>query len=97
MYREVQLDFAPEMEVFHMLFERCHTKSIEGSLKQHTKYFNFRSIIQLDHPVNDRNPSLIQGLNAKVKETIRERDEAVQKLRSEVAGTRVECDQGRIV
>ena len=94
MYREVQLDFAPEMEVFQMLFERCHTK---GSLKQHTKYFNFRSIIQLDHPVNDWNPSIIQGLNAKVKETIRERDEAVQKLRSEVAGSRVECDQGRIV
>ena len=25
-YREVQLDFTPEMEVVNMLFERCHTK-----------------------------------------------------------------------
>ena len=26
-YREVQLDFTPEMEVFHMLLETCHTKN----------------------------------------------------------------------
>ena len=26
-YREVQLDFTPEMEIFYMLFDRCHTKS----------------------------------------------------------------------
>ena len=25
-YREVQLDFTPDMEVFNMLFERCLTK-----------------------------------------------------------------------
>ena len=25
-YREVQLDSTPEIEVFHMLFERCHSK-----------------------------------------------------------------------
>ena len=25
-YREVQLDLIPVIEVFHMLFERCHTK-----------------------------------------------------------------------
>ena len=24
-YREVQGDFTPEMEIFNMLFERCHT------------------------------------------------------------------------
>ena len=30
-YREVQLDFTPEMEVSHMLFERCHTKNREMS------------------------------------------------------------------
>ena len=25
-YREVQLDLTPEIEVFHMLFKKCHTK-----------------------------------------------------------------------
>ena len=25
-YREVQLDYTPEIEVFYMLLERCHTK-----------------------------------------------------------------------
>ena len=36
-----------------MLFERCHTTNNVGRdlLKQHIKYFNFRSKIQLDHPV----------------------------------------------
>ena len=45
--------FTPEMEVFYMLFERCHTKKRQRYLKQHViyMYFNFRSIIQLDHPV----------------------------------------------
>ena len=37
----------------------------------------------------------IQGLNAKLKETLGERDEAVQRLKSEVAGKQVECDQLR--
>ena len=27
------------MEVFYILFERCHTKNRKGSLKQHLKYF----------------------------------------------------------
>ena len=27
MYREVQLDVTPEMEVFFMMFDRCHTKT----------------------------------------------------------------------
>ena len=26
-YREVHLDFTPEMDVLSMLFERCHTKN----------------------------------------------------------------------
>ena len=34
-----------------MLFDRCHTKNRKKSLKQHTKHFNFRSKIQLDHTV----------------------------------------------
>ena len=29
----------------------CHTKNRKRSLKQHIEYFNFRSKIQLDHPV----------------------------------------------
>ena len=52
MYREVQLDFTPEMEVFYMLFERCYTENRKRSLKHYMKYFDFRSKIQLDHPVN---------------------------------------------
>ena len=42
-YKEVQLDLTPEIEVFHMLFERCPTKNRKRSIKQHIKYFNFRS------------------------------------------------------
>ena len=33
------------------MFERWHSKSRKISLKQHIKYFNFRSKIQMDHPV----------------------------------------------
>ena len=50
-YRVEQLDLTPEMEVFHMLFERCHTKKRKRSIKQDTQYFNFRSEVLLDHPV----------------------------------------------
>ena len=32
-----------EMEVFYMLFERCHIKNRKRSIKQHIKYINFRS------------------------------------------------------
>ena len=35
-----------------MLFERCPTKYRKRSIKQHITYFNFRSNIQSDHPVN---------------------------------------------
>ena len=48
-YREVQLDLTPEIEVFHMLFERSRTKNRKKSIKQHRKYFNFRSKVQLNH------------------------------------------------
>ena len=48
----VQLDFTPEGEVFHMLFERCHSKNRKRSIKQHIKYLYFRSKIQLDHLVD---------------------------------------------
>ena len=34
-----------------MLSEGCHTKNRKRSSKQHIKYFNFRSKIQLDNPV----------------------------------------------
>ena len=40
-YREVHLDLTPEIEVFDMLFERCHAKNRNKSIKQHVKY-NFR-------------------------------------------------------
>ena len=39
------------MEVFGMLFERCHTDIRKRSPNQHKKYLNFRSKIQFDHPV----------------------------------------------
>ena len=50
-YREVQLDLTPEIEVFHLLFERCLTKFRKRSIKQHIKYFNFRSLVQLERPL----------------------------------------------
>ena len=34
-YRRVKLDLTPEIEGFHMLFERCHTLNSKRSLKQH--------------------------------------------------------------
>ena len=43
--------FTPEIEVFHMLFEWCHPKNRKWSIEQHTRYFNFRSKMQLDRPV----------------------------------------------
>ena len=33
-----------------VLFERGHNKIRKRDLKQHLKYFNFRSKIQFDHP-----------------------------------------------
>ena len=51
MYREVQLDSTPEIEVLYLLFEGCHTKNRKGSFKDHIKYFHFRSKVLLDHPV----------------------------------------------
>ena len=29
-YSEVQLDFSPEIEVFHMLFQRCYCQNRKG-------------------------------------------------------------------
>ena len=49
-YREVQLDFTPELGVLYMLFERYHSKKWR-SLKENIKYFRFRSKIQMGHPV----------------------------------------------
>ena len=37
-----------------MLFERCLTKNRNKYLKQHKKYFNFRSKMQLDHTVHSK-------------------------------------------
>ena len=44
-YRELKLNFTAEMEVLHMLYERCHTKNRMRSLKPHLKYFNLRGKI----------------------------------------------------
>ena len=43
MYRLVQLNSSPEIEVFYMLLERCQTKNRKRSIAQHMKYFNFLS------------------------------------------------------
>ena len=40
--RVVQMDLTTEIKVVYMLFERCHSKDILISIKQHIKYFNFR-------------------------------------------------------
>ena len=50
-YRKIQLDSTPEIEVLYMPFERCDTKNRKRSIKHHVKYFNFRSKVQLDTPV----------------------------------------------
>ena len=50
-YRVVQRNFNPEIESFYMLFERSLSNFSLSSLKQHIEYFNFRSEIQLEHPV----------------------------------------------
>ena len=39
------MDLTPEIEVFHMLFERCRTKNRKRSITHHITYFNFRSKI----------------------------------------------------
>ena len=49
LHRVVQLNFTPEIEVFHMLFDRFYFSMT--SLKQHMEYFNFTCSIQLDQPV----------------------------------------------
>ena len=51
-YRLVQLNLTPEIQVFHMLFDRSLSQFNMTSLKQHMEYFNFRSYIQLDFPVH---------------------------------------------
>ena len=33
-----------------MLFERFHSKKRKRSIKHHIEYFNFRNLVQLDHP-----------------------------------------------
>ena len=50
-YREVQLDYTPEIDVPHKQFDRCHARNRKISLKQPIKYFSFRSKIRLGHPV----------------------------------------------
>ena len=51
-YRVVQHNFTLEIVfVFHMLFSRSLSNFSMTSLRQHVAYFNFRSSIQLDHPV----------------------------------------------
>merc|ERR1712037_472201 len=51
MYRMVQQNFTPEIEVFYMLFDRSLSIFSMTSLKQHMEYFNCRYQIQLDHLV----------------------------------------------
>ena len=45
------MDLTPEIEVFQMLFERCHNKNSKISIKQHIKYFNFWSKVQFHQHV----------------------------------------------
>ena len=36
LYREVQLDFTPEIEIFYMMYERCLGQNRKISIRQHT-------------------------------------------------------------
>ena len=56
-YRVVYLNFTPEIEVFHMLFERYLTIFSTTSLKQHTEYLQFHCKFQLDLPINSTWPN----------------------------------------
>ena len=47
-YREVQLDLTPEIELFHVLFERSLSISSVTSPKQHFEYVHFRCQIKFD-------------------------------------------------
>ena len=51
MVQQLQLNFTPEIEVFHMLFDRSLSISSMTSPKHRMEYFNFRCKIQLDLPV----------------------------------------------
>ena len=51
-YSVVQLDFTLIIEVFNILFNRCHSESRKSPIKLHTEYFNFLCKIQFDHPVH---------------------------------------------
>ena len=42
-YREVQLNLTPEIEVFHMLFDSLRMSCLKVSTKRNIKYFYFRS------------------------------------------------------
>ena len=43
-YREVQLDFTPEIEVFRMLFERCHVLKIGREISKTVKSTSFSGV-----------------------------------------------------
>ena len=53
MYRVVQLNFTPGIELFYMLFDISLSIFCVASLKQHVEYFHFRCKIQLDFPVTN--------------------------------------------
>ena len=42
LFRKVEQDLTPEIEVFHMMFEICHTKNRMRSFKQYIKDFHLR-------------------------------------------------------
>ena len=80
LYRVVQLNFAPEIEVFYVLFEKSLYIFSVTSIKHHIQYFHFRCKIQLDHPVRARGPLLDVDVAAVV------RAEAVARLLSKAFG-----------
>ena len=45
------MDLTPEIEVFHVLFQRCHAENRNISIKYHVRYVHFRSYVQLYHPL----------------------------------------------
>ena len=59
-YREVQIDFTPEIEVLYMLFERS-LSIFTTSLKQHLKYVHFQCKIQLNNPCIGRGGFTLTG------------------------------------
>ena len=60
----------PEIKVFHMLFERCHTKDRNRSIKQHYNILQFPELSSVGPPCMQdfmRNCKFVYAFSMKVR------------------------------